>query len=311
MEALAGQLREALPHPAVHRVPQDGVAQVGQVDPDLVGPAGLQAALQMGVAGEALQHRPVGDGPLARHVVHRHALPVGLVPGDGQVHGACVLLEAPHRHRLILPVEGVVLELVGQGQVGRVVLGGDEQAAGVPVDAVDDARADDPVDPRQAPAAVVEQGVDQGAVGVAGGGVDHQAHGLVDHDDILVLEDHVQGDVLGDGLQGHRVGDDHGDLIPDVQPLVFLQGLVLPVDPPLLQELLGGGPGQVGEDLGQEEVRPLAVLLGGEVDGHGLASFSPVKRTVSTSSTPPMTTPMSATLKTGKCMKVVSNISVT
>ena len=36
--------------------------------------------------------------------------------------------------------------------------------------------------------AVVEQGVDQRAVAVAGGGVDHHAHRLVHHDHVLVLD---------------------------------------------------------------------------------------------------------------------------
>ena len=40
------------------------------------------------------------------------------------------------------------LELLGQGQVGAVVFGRDHKAGGVPVDAVDDARAQLPVDSR-------------------------------------------------------------------------------------------------------------------------------------------------------------------
>ena len=223
---------------------------MSQMDPDLVGPARLQAALQVGIAGEPLQDRPVGHGWPPGQVVHCHPLPVRPVPGDGQVDGPAVGLEAPDDHRLILPVEGVVPELIRQGQVGRVIFRRDQQAAGVPVDAVDDAGADHPADPRQAVPAVVKQGVDQGAVGVAGGGVDHQPHGLVDDDDVLVLEDHVQGNVLGLCLQRHRVWDHHGDLVPDLQPLVLFQGLALQVHPPLLHELLGGGAGQLRQDLG-------------------------------------------------------------
>ena len=46
-----------------------------------------------------------------------------------------------HRHRLVHPGQGVILELGGQGQVGTVIFSGDDQAGGVPVDAVDDAGA--------------------------------------------------------------------------------------------------------------------------------------------------------------------------
>ena len=49
----------------------------------------------------------------------------------------------------------MVLELGGQGQVGPVVLRGDDQAAGVPVDAVDDAGAQGAVDPREGISTVI------------------------------------------------------------------------------------------------------------------------------------------------------------
>ena len=91
----------------------------------------------------------------------------------------------------------MVLQLRAEGQVGGVVFGGDDEAAGIAVDAVDDAGALFAADAGETVAAVVEQGVDQGAVRVAGGRMDHQARGLVDHDDVVVLVDHVQGDVLG------------------------------------------------------------------------------------------------------------------
>jgi hypothetical protein len=63
-------------------------------------------------------------------------------------------------------------------------------------------------DPRE-PAGVVEQRVDQRAVGVAGRRVDDQAGRLVDDDEVLVLEEDRQRDVLGDraGRRGRRDRD--------------------------------------------------------------------------------------------------------
>ena len=111
------------------------------MDPDLVGASRLQAALHMGEARVARQHPPVGHRLPAVLPVDGHPLPVHRVSADGGVHGAAILPQPAHRHRLIDPGQAVVLELGGQGQVGPVVLRGDDQAAGVPVDAVDDARA--------------------------------------------------------------------------------------------------------------------------------------------------------------------------
>ena len=44
VEALALEAGSGLP---IDRVPQDGAAQISQVDPDLVGPPGLQAAAEV------------------------------------------------------------------------------------------------------------------------------------------------------------------------------------------------------------------------------------------------------------------------
>ena len=153
-----------------------------------------------------------------------------------------LVLPCRPKYRHSFPVEAVVLELLGQGQVGPVIFGRDEQAAGVPVNPVDDPRPKLAIDAGQALAAVKEQRVDQGAVGVAGGGVDHHAHRLIDLDHVLILIDHLQGDVLGQELHWGGVGNAHGDLVPRLQPVILFQGPALAEDMALLQEFLGRGP---------------------------------------------------------------------
>ncbi len=48
---------------------------------------------------------------------------------------------------------------------------------------------------------VEEEGVDEGAVPVADGGVDDEARGLVEDEEVLVLEEDREGDVLRDQLR--------------------------------------------------------------------------------------------------------------
>ena len=60
-----------------------------------------------------------------------------------------------------------------------VVFGGDNEAAGVPVNAVDNAGAQFAADAGEAVAAVVQQSVHQGAVGIPRCRVHHHARGLV------------------------------------------------------------------------------------------------------------------------------------
>ena len=60
-------------------------------------------------------------------------------------------------------------------------------------------------------AAMGDQGIDQGAVGIARRGMHHQPRRLVDHDQVLVLVNHVERNILAARRGGNRVGD--GDVV--------------------------------------------------------------------------------------------------
>ena len=243
---------------AVDRIADDGVIAVGHVDPDLVGPAGLQPALQQGIAREPLQHPPVGHGMAAIFLGDGHFLPVGGMAANGRVDDAAVLPDAAHHQADVGPGQGVVLELGRQRLVGEVILRYDQQARGVLVDAVDDAGPQLAVDAGEGIAAVVEQGVDQGAGPVSRRRMDHQALGLVDDQQVAILIDDVQGNILG--LQGHGLGlrQVQGQHVPGLELVVFPQRAALPQDPALLQQPLGRGAGQIRRQPGQGGVGPFA-----------------------------------------------------
>ena len=76
--------------------------------------------------------------------------------------------------------------------MGGVVLGHHQQDPGVHHDAVDYAGAELAAEAPHAAPSVPQQGVDQGAVWVAGRGMDHHPLGLVDHQQVPVLIDDVQ-----------------------------------------------------------------------------------------------------------------------
>src|SRR3546814_3035150 len=71
----------------------------------------------------------------------RHLLAVGRRAAERRVDGAVRGYRTPVRERQIAAVDAVRGELFGKAFVRLVVLGSDDQAAGVLVDAVDDARA--------------------------------------------------------------------------------------------------------------------------------------------------------------------------
>ena len=121
----------------------------------------------------------------------------------------------------------MVGELLGKTLVRCIGLRHHQQAARVLVDAVDDAGTLDPVDARQLAAAVVEQGIDQRAFQIAGSRVHDHSGGLVDHQEVVVLEHDVERDVLRGRIE--RLGWGQGDapvfLAPDLGGRRFRHGL--------------------------------------------------------------------------------------
>jgi hypothetical protein len=77
--------------------------------------------------------------------------------------------------------------------MGQVSLGHDHETGGVAIEPMHDAGpARRPAGQRSAPR---DEGVDQGVLPVARGRMNHQPGGLVDHREVLVLEDYGEGDV--------------------------------------------------------------------------------------------------------------------
>src|SRR5271169_3609345 len=75
-------------------------------------------------------------------------------------------------------------------------LGDDHQPAGVLVEAMDDAGPSHAADAGKAGAAMRDQRVDEGAVGVSRGGMDDEAGGLVDDEQICILKTNIERDRL-------------------------------------------------------------------------------------------------------------------
>ena len=98
------------------------------------------------------------------------------------------------------------LELGGKPVMGAVGFSHDQQAGGVLVDAVHDARTPFATNPRQGIAAMVQQGVHQGARRRAGCGMHHHSGRFVDDDQIVVFPNDVQRNVFGQGLHLDRRG---------------------------------------------------------------------------------------------------------
>ena len=256
-------------------IAEEGAADVFHVDTDLVGAAGVEDAeneggVGIGIGGEGVV---VGDGGAAgAGIDDGHFLAVdgmtaevgedgavglgGDALGDGEVEFGSLAFG----------------ELCGEGLLGAIGFGGDDAAGGVLVEAVDDAGALDAADAGELPGAVVEEGVDKGAVGVACGRVHDEADGFVEDNEFVVLEEDVKGDVLGEGLGGFWFGNLDGDGVALGDVLFGAGGGAVEENVAGFQEGLDARPGEVGEVGGEVDVKAFAeVVLDGDAHGMCLA----------------------------------------
>lgn len=156
--------------------------------------------------------------------------------------------------------------------MGAVVLGDDDAAGGVLVEAVNDAGAGLSADAGEV-VAVMKEGVDEGAVGVTRGGVDDEAGGLVDDEDVRVLVEDVEGDVLGGDLDGDSLRDGKEDGVARLEDGAGFGGLAIKRGVAGLDEVLEAGAGVLRQAGVEEAVQALTGVLGQVgfefVVGHG------------------------------------------
>jgi hypothetical protein len=121
----------------------------------------------------------------------------GIFPGGSGYQGRVSLADGP------------VLKLTGQKGEGLIVIGGDDDAGSVFVQAVDDsgpeAGASGTGGEGVPVLAAKKQGIGQGPPPVARAGMDHHPLGLVHYRHPVILVKHVKGNILRDKLSLHLI----------------------------------------------------------------------------------------------------------
>ena len=223
-----------------------------------------RSRLATGGLPKLLQHLVVGDGLAGRGGArHRHLLAVGGAAADGWRRWCPDCARHAPDDGQVGPLQPAVAamggELLGQALVCRVVLGDDQEAAGVLVEPVDDARPPHPADARQAVAAMGDQGIDQRSRLVAGTGVDDQACRLVDDDQVLVFIDNGRAPWSPPGVRPPRPGRITRHALRPASRLwrAFGDGHTLDSDLAFRDKALEARPADIRKGARQEAVEPV------------------------------------------------------
>ena len=169
---------------AVGRIAGDGKVDRGEVDPDLMGAAGHEARPEKGVTGEELNELEIGDRLTGRSRVEGHPGRITPVAADRSLDPTSARAgPAPYEHEVfadqLAPAQQPLQTPV------RLLRACDyEQAGGVPVQAMDDAR---PFRLSSTRDRAAEKAVDERPAGMPCRRVDDDAGRLVHHEEMLVL----------------------------------------------------------------------------------------------------------------------------
>jgi hypothetical protein len=252
---------------AVETVAEDGVAEGGQMDADLMRAAGADFDFEISVAGVAFDDAPVGEGGAAGAEAAGHLRAMNGVAGDGLVEATVVGFGEALDDGEIDLVDFAGGELFAEGAVGGVGARDDDDAAGFFVEAMDDTGTIVAAGGGEL-AEVVEQGIDEGAGVLAGAGMDDYARGFVDDDDVFVFIEDVEGKVFGFGVEGRTGLGFDGDAFGAAEQQRRFGGSRVDEHAAGLDPLLEPGAAEFGQAGLEVVIEALAFFFGENMELH-------------------------------------------
>ncbi len=213
-----------------------------EVDADLVGATGVEVAENEGGFGSEIggEDFVIGDRGFScrwsndRHFLTIHGMTAN-VSEDGVFgfrRNAIGDGEVDFLHR------GALGELGGEALVSGVGFRDDKAAGGIFIESVHDAGSLHSSDTGKFSSAMMEQCVDEGAIGISGGGVDDHAVCFVKHDEVFVFEKDIEWDVLRTRDVGNCLWDDDGNFIAGRDAVARFGGFAVEQDELLTNEIL-------------------------------------------------------------------------
>jgi hypothetical protein len=234
---------------AVDGVTRDGQPDGLEVDADLMGAPRLEADVEQCVAGQELGDLEVRHRVARGLGVERHAGRLAPVAADRRLDPPPPRTRKAADEGEVLPLDRPLAEQALQPSMSLLRPCDDEQARRVAIESVDDAGPVRVVSAgRTSPQALHER-----APAAPRSRVDDDAGGLVDDEQVLVLEGDSQRDVLA--LERLRRGLRlELDVLSTGQPVALRPGRPVDRDLTRVDQALGSGP---GADLGQRGEEPV------------------------------------------------------
>jgi len=216
MEELPAELGGRDP---VDRVADDWQVDRGQVNADLVRPAGLEADREQRVVRQEPLELEMRDRLAGRIRVERLTERIVTVAADRRLDAAASRARPATDERQIAAVERPLANELLQSAVGLLGAGDDEESGRVAVEAMDDARPFRGISPGNAPR---EERLHERSTRVARRGMNDDPGRLVDDEQVLVLVGDPQLALLGLKDDGLPLLDVHLEQLSSLEPVALL-----------------------------------------------------------------------------------------
>ena len=246
---------------AIDGITGDGAACGRSVDADLMGAAGMKTEFEQAGTRPGAKHFPIGFRRTTP-ATDRHPLAGDGVTADGSIPRACISAGTSEDESEIGFFRFPVTELSAEFAVCGIIFGGDENAGGFAIEAVNDARAIGGAPGGELAFAMVKEGGGEGSGGATCTGVNVHAGGFVDDEDVIVLMEDVEGKILGGHIawSGSRNADGDGDF--GGEEIAGADRFSSEGDPILLHPLLDAGSGLPAES-GESDIGPVVLIMRG------------------------------------------------
>lgn len=259
LDGLAGDRR-------INRIADEWCAFVLHVHTDLVSASGVQVAQHQGGAGGGIgvEDFVVGDRGAARgRGDDGHFLSIARIASDvGKDRFTCRLgcLLGDAEVDFLIRAVG---KLAGEVLVRAIIFRDDEAAGSILIESMHNAGAFDAADARKLALAVVEQGIHQRAIGISGSGVNDNAGFLIQHDEVFIFKEDLEGDVLRGGLGWDSFWQGDFDDIARLHRIARLGGFAIAEDVLFADQLLNARPRQVCQAAGKPGIEAIVI---GDID---------------------------------------------
>ena len=246
----------------VNGIADERRAFVLHVNADLVGAPGVKVASNERSLGGSIcpEHGVVGDGSTAcGRGDDGHFLAIPAIAPDVSEDGFL------HRRGNALGDAEVDFFVRAIGKLRRevlvrlVMLGDDQTTGGVFIETMHNARAFHSADARQAALAMVKQGVDQCAIGISCGGMNHHAGFFIEHDEVIVFKKNLQRNLLRSCDVRHRLGEIDRDDVTDFYGIARFRRLAIAEDVLFADEILDARARQGGKARSNPSIEPFMV----------------------------------------------------